>query len=71
MKRLLVVVFVLVSYISTAANGHVEITDLKPTPFFPKVGKYESLKQIVQVSVSNTSIEIPVRVRISVDGHES
>jgi len=55
MKNLFVIISVLVSFISTAVTGQVEITDLKPTPFFPKTETGESLKQIVQVSVKNST----------------
>ncbi len=59
MKKILVIVFVFVSCISWAASGEVEIVAIKPTPFFPRVEQGEPLKQIVQISVKNTSAELP------------
>ena len=71
MKKILVIAFVFVSCISWAATGEVEIVEIKPSPFFPKVEQGEPLKQIVQILVKNTGEEIPVQVRISVEGYES
>jgi len=69
MKRL-IGAFVLFSLCATAI-AQLEIVDVRPTPFFPKVEKGEPLKQLVQISVENTGEEAPVQVRISVEGFES
>lgn len=71
MKKLLVIVFVFASLISRAETGKLVIIDIKPTPFFPRVEQGEPLKQIVQISVKNVGEEIPVKVRISMDGYAS
>lgn len=70
MKKLLFVVFVFVSVIARGAVSEVEITGLRATPFFPKVEEGESLKQLVQISVNTASQDLPVQVRISVEGFE-
>lgn len=66
MRRLLIIVFVLLSNISMASTEKIEILDIKPTPFFPKVEKGESLKQIVQISINNSGVITPFQVKVSV-----
>ena len=69
MKRL-ISAFVFFALCATSF-GQLRIVDVRPTPFFPKVGNGEPLKQIVQISVKNTGEELPVQVRIRMEDKEA
>jgi hypothetical protein len=68
-RRLLVGLFIIL-LINITVSAQVKITDVKPTPFFPKVEKGSSLKQLAKMFVESDK-EMPVKVRISVDGQPS
>ena len=68
-RKLLVSLFIiLVMNISVLAQ--VKVISVEATPFFPKVEKGNALKQLAHMYVESAK-EMPVRVRIRVDGHAS
>ena len=70
-KNQLVMILMLISFVLRAANVDVKIVDIKPTPFFPKVEKGESIKQIAQIKVSNQQNIKAIQVRVSIQGKQS
>ena len=47
------------------------ISNIIPTPFFPKVNEGEPLKQVARLTLTNTGDEIVCKVLISIDGEKS
>lgn len=66
-RRILVSLFI-VLVMNIAVNAQVKVISVEATPFFPKVEKGNALKQIAHMYVESAK-EMPVKVRISVDGH--
>jgi hypothetical protein len=58
-RRLLVGLFIIL-LINITVSAQVKITDVKPTPFFPKVEKGSSLKQLAKMFVESDK-EMPVK----------
>ncbi|MDB4581612.1 glycosyl hydrolase-related protein [Draconibacterium sp.] len=68
LKNIVSLLIVLLSINCLTAIGQIKITDVKPTPFFPKVENKEPLKQLAHIYVEAAK-EMPVLVKISIDGN--
>ncbi|TWO34671.1 hypothetical protein E1J38_002100 [Seonamhaeicola sediminis] len=71
MRNFFILVALICGLSLPAQNSKIEITDVTPTPFFPKVEYGESLKQIAKLSIENKSIKTPVKLNIEVDGSKT
>lgn len=67
LSKLVILLGVVLSLNAITAWGQVKITDVKPTPFFPKVEKGEALKQVAHVYIESAK-DMPVKVQITVAG---
>ncbi|GGD06146.1 glycoside hydrolase family 38 N-terminal domain-containing protein [Hyunsoonleella pacifica] len=70
MKNFLVLSFLCCFISISAQNSKIEITDITPTPFFPKAKNGEALKQLVKLSINNTATKASVEARIKVEGFD-
>jgi len=56
---------------STTTMASIGITNIAPTPFFPKVKEGEPLKQVARLTLTNPGNAIVCKVLISIEGEKS
>ena len=69
-KWLQKIVIALSVSLQTHAMANIEITNITPTPLFPKIEEGQPLKQLARLSVSNTKEATACKVRITIEGEK-
>ncbi|RED47500.1 glycoside hydrolase family 38 N-terminal domain-containing protein [Seonamhaeicola aphaedonensis] len=71
MRNFIILVALICGLSLSAQNSKIEITDVKPTPFFPKVKNGQVLRQLVKLSIENKSTETPIKLKVEMGGLET
>lgn len=73
MKNLtyLTLIFLLSTLIEYSAYAQIEIVNIEPTPFFPKIKEGEELRQLTRITLNNTGSPAKFDVQITVRGKKT